>query len=95
MLWNDFRGLCGQLATNKYNSIQCYCCIFKFCICQFIPTNMLVLSLLQSLLSVLHLTMLLYTVFTQIIGSKIQEIFQTFFPKQQLFLFPDWRLSNR
>ena len=52
MLWNDFRGierlwLCGQYATNKYNFIQCYCCIFKFCICQFICTNMLVLSPLQ------------------------------------------------
>ena len=52
MLWNDFRGierlwLCGQSATNKYNFIQCYCCIFKFCICQFICTNTLVLSLLQ------------------------------------------------
>ena len=32
----------------------------------------LVLSLLQKLLSVLHLTMLLYTGFTQVIGSKIQ-----------------------
>lgn len=52
MLWNNFRGierlwLCGQLATNKYDFIQCYCCIFKFCICQFIRKNMLVLSLLQ------------------------------------------------
>ena len=44
MLWNNFRGierlwLCGQLATNKYDFIQCYCCIFKFCICQFIHKN--------------------------------------------------------